>query len=249
MLSERGCRLHVFHGRQFFRSDPDGPLKRLTAENPRGCWILTLSNAAIQSWFAKHEPHSVVAGSVHAGLDLPYRDLDHRAMCRHAAGMLLGLGHRKLGLVIAKSNLAGDLESEAGFLEGVSKSSRANAEAIVSRHDASVAGIQQALRRLLDRPAKPTALLVANAYHYLTVVTRLAQLGLRVPHDISVISRDDDAFLSYLTPTPARYVTSAHAFARSLLQPVVELTRNTPLVRRGQRLMPDFISGGSISQV
>jgi DNA-binding LacI/PurR family transcriptional regulator len=61
-------------------------------------------------------------------LNLPFRDLDHRAICRHAAGILLGLGHRKLALVMQKSRRAGDLESEAGFLEGVKQSSHADAQ-------------------------------------------------------------------------------------------------------------------------
>jgi len=247
MLSERGCRLHVFHGRQYFRANPGPALQRLLAENPHGCWILTLSNEAIQRWFAKNEMPCVVAGSVHAGLDLPYRDLDHRAMCRHAAGVLLGLGHRKLGLIIAKSRLAGDLESEAGFLEGVRKSSHAGAEALVAHHDGSVTGIGHALRRLREQSPPVTALLVANAYHYLTVVSRLAQTGSRVPEDVSVISRDDDLFLSYLTPIPARYAADPRAMAKSLLRATQDLLAGGPSARRGQRLMPEFIHGGSAS--
>src|SRR5690606_23622818 len=145
---------------------------------------------AIQRWFVRNEAKCVVAGSVHAGLALPYRDLDHRAMCRHAAGVLLGLGHRKLALVIAKSQLAGDLASEAGFVEGVRKSPHATAEAVVTRHDGSVVGIGHTLRRLREQTPPVTGLLVANAYHYLGVVSRLAQMGHRVPDDVSVISRD-----------------------------------------------------------
>lgn len=245
MLSERGCQLHVFHGRQYFRADPGPALRRLIAENPHGCWILTLSNAAIQGWFAKHAVPCVVAGSVHAGLDLPHRDLDHRALCRHAAGVMLGLGHRRLALVIAKSQLAGDLESEMGFVEGVNKSSQTGAEAFVCRHDGSVGGINRALRRLLDQQPPVSAILVANAYHYLTVVSRLAQMGRRVPQDVSVISRDDDLFLSYLAPSPARYAAHAQVLARSLLRPVLELLDGEPIAQRGTRLMPEFIPGES----
>jgi DNA-binding LacI/PurR family transcriptional regulator len=248
MLSERGCRLHVFHGRPYFRANPGPALERLIAENPHGCWILTLSNAAIQRWFARHDVPCVVAGSVHAGLDLPYRDLDHRAMCRHAAGVFLGLGHRKLALVITKSQLAGDLESEAGFVEGVQKSSHAGAEVQVCRHDGSVDGIGHAVRRLVEQRPPVTAVLVANAYHYLTVVTRLGQAGRRVPADVSVISRDDDLFLSYLVPGPARYAASSHALAKSLLRPVEELLEKAPPGRRGLRLMPEFRTGGSVGK-
>jgi DNA-binding LacI/PurR family transcriptional regulator len=246
MLSERGCQLHVFHGRQYFRSNPGPALKRLLAENPHGCWVLALSNAAIQGWFAKNEVSCVVAGSVHAGLDLPSCDLDHRAMCRHAAGVFLGLGHRRLALVIAKSQLAGDLESETGFVEGVRRSSHAGSEVVIGRHDGSVTGISHALRRLMEVAAPPTAILVANAYHYLTVVTRLMQMGRQVPRDVAVISRDDDLFLSYVAPTPALYRAGAHTMAKSLLRPVLDILGNEPPSRRAVRLVPEFVRGGSI---
>lgn len=243
LLSERGCRLHVFHGRQYFRANPGRALQRLIADHPHGCWILTLSNAAIQRWFARNKVNCVVAGSVHAGLDLPHCDLDHRAMCRHAAGVLLGLGHRKLALVIARSQLAGDLESEAGFVEGVRKSSHTGAEARVAHHDGSVAGISLALRRLREAQPPVTGILVANAYHYLTVVSRLAQTGCRVPGDVSVISRDDDLFLAYLSPTPARYAAAPRAMARSLLRAVLDLLAGESTAHSGQRLMPEYLAG------
>jgi LacI family transcriptional regulator len=219
----------------------------LIGKNPHGCWILTLSNAVIQRWFAKNEVHCVVAGSVHAGLSLPYRDLDHRAMCRHAAGVLLGLGHRKLAFVTAKSQQAGDLESDTGFVEGVQKSWHAGAEAYVCRHDGSVTGIDHALRRLMEQSLPPTAMLVANANHYLTVVSTLALMGRRVPQDVSVISRDDAPFLSYLVPTPARYTAGVQVLTRSLLRLVLQILSGDLTAQRGIRLMPEFIRGGSLA--
>lgn len=246
MLAERGCRLQVFHGRQYFRAKPEAALARLVRQHPHTCWILTLTNAAAQRWFARREALAIVAGSCHAGVDLPFRDLDHRAMCRHAAGVLLALGHRRLALLAQKTPLAGDLESEAGFMEGVAQSRQAGAHAIVAHHDATVGGLSNALRRLFAAPEPPTALLVANAYHYLTVATRLLQLGQQVPRDVSLISRDEDPFLSFVLPAPARYVASPRTFAKSLLQPVLELLEDGAVSQRAHRLMPEFMRGESV---
>ena len=246
MLNERGCRLQVFHGHHYFRANPGAALQRLLAGNVHGCWILMQSTAALQQWFSKNAVKCVVAGSVHAGLDLPYRDLDHRAACRHAAGILLGLGHRKLMFMVSNRRLAGDLESEAGFVEGVQKSPSNAVEVVICRHDESVAGIGRSLLRLMKASPTPTAILVANAYHYLTVVSQLAQIGLRVPQDVSVISRDDDLFLSYLSPVPARYLMSGKTLAKSLLEPVLATLGDADPLRRGVRLMPKFIRGESI---
>ena len=218
------------------------------AQHPHGCWVLTLSNETTQRWFERKSVPCVVAGSVYAGLSLPFRDLDHRAMCRHAAGLMLGLGHRKLAMLIQKSRRAGDLESEAGFIEGVRSSPHADAEVVVAYHEATVASICNSLRRLMEQRPAPTALLVANAYHYLTAVGCLAQMNWRVPQDVSVVSRDEDPFLSFLVPTPARYVVSPHLMAKTLLRPVLELLEGGVITHRAIRIMPEFIRGATLAQ-
>ncbi|MBI5768632.1 MAG: substrate-binding domain-containing protein [Verrucomicrobia bacterium] len=246
MLSERGCRLHVIHGRQYFRTNPAAALEKLVRQHPHACWLLLLATPACQEWFARRGVPCLVAGSCSDGIDLPFRDLDHRAMCRHAAGVLLGLGHRRLALVAPEVPLAGDLASEAGFLEGVRTSGHADASAIVCRLDAGAAGIVPALKRLMAQKPPPTALLVVHAYHCLAVASGLAALGWRVPDQVSIISRDEDPFLTFLVPTPARYVASPRAYARSLLQPVLELLEGGAVTQRSWRLMPQFVRGASV---
>lgn len=246
MLSERGCQLHVMHGRQHFRPSPGASLARLVRQQPHGCWILMLATAACQQWFARQGLPCVIAGTRHAGVDLPFRDLDHRAACRHAAGVLIALGHRRLAFVAQKSPFAGDIESEAGFLDGVRSSRHADAAAAICRHDATSAGIMQALRRLMSPPARPTALVVPNAYHCLAVVSGLGRLGWRVPEQVSVISRDEDPFLAFLVPEVARYVANPQGLARSLLHPVLELLEGGEITNRAAWLMPQFVRGASI---
>lgn len=249
MLSERGCQLHVMHGRQYFRPTPGPALEKLVRQHPHGCWILMLANAACQQWFARQGLPCVIAGTRHAGVDLPFRDLDHRAACRHAAGVLLALGHRRLAFIAQESPFAGDIESEAGFVDGVRSSRHANATATICRHNATAASITQALKRLMAPPAHPTALVVPNAYRCLAVVSGLARLGWRVPEQVSVISRDEDPLLSFLVPEVARYVVSPQARARSLLQPVLELLEGGTVSKRAAWLMPQFVRGASVGPV
>lgn len=246
MLSERGCRIHVFSGSQYFRESPGPALERLVAQQRHGCWVLILANEPIQRWFERAGIPCVVAGTVYPGVNLPYRDLDHLALCRHAAGVLLGLGHRKMALLVRKSPRAGDLESEKGFLEGVRASRRTDAEGLIAYHDATVSSISAALRRLMNQRPPPTALLVANAYHYLTVVTWLASAGFKVPQDVAVLSRDEDPFLSFLVPTPTRYVVSPSSMAKALVRPVLELLEGGVVTQRAIRIMPDFIRGETV---
>jgi LacI family transcriptional regulator len=246
MLSERGCRLHVFHGPQYFRSNPASALEKLVSQHPHGCWILALSERASQEWFAKKGLPCVVAGSVHDAVDLPFRDLDHRAICRHSAGLMLGHGHRKVALLIQNARRAGDVESEVSFTEGIRGSPHSEAEVAVVYHNASVKGIMSAMRRLMGQKAPPTALLVANAYHYLTVIGCLTQMGLRVPQDVSVVSRDEDMFLSFVVPTPTRYEASPMTMAKAILRPLIEVLEGGVITQRAHRIMPNFIRGETL---
>jgi LacI family transcriptional regulator len=247
LLSERGMRLRVFHGHHYFAANPGPALNKLVTRNPHGCWIVMLGNETVQRWFAKNDIPCILAGSPYPGLDLPFRDLDHRAMCRHAAGVLLGLGHRRIAMLTQKSRRAGDLESEAGFVEGVRQSRHSDAEALVLHHEATVASAAHTLRRILKLQPAPTALLIVHPYYYLAVASRLAQSGVRIPADISLVSRDDDPFLSFLAPEPARYVASPHAMAKSLLRPVLELLEGNAVTQRASLIMPEFFRGESIA--
>ncbi|MBI5381790.1 MAG: substrate-binding domain-containing protein [Opitutae bacterium] len=249
LLSERGYQLRTFYGREYFSPAPGAALQRLVEQNSMGCWILTLSNPAMQRWFAEKRVRCVVAGSVHEGLKLPSRDIDHRAMSRHAAGVFLRLGHRRLALLAAQSFHAGDIEGEIGFIEGVKPSTQEEADALLSYHDGTVAGIAESLRRLMEQRLPPTAILVGNSYHYLTVVGCLGQLGLRVPQDVSLISREDDLFLSYVTPRPARYRVNLSVFAKSLLSPILDLLENRAPIRPEQRFMPEFMTGETLARL
>lgn len=249
MLNERNCRLHVLHGHQYFRNNPGAALRKLTSQNPHGCWVVALSNHAVQRWFEKSALPCIVAGSTYEGIELPYRDLDHWALCRHAAGMLLAKGHRRVVLLMQKSKRAGDLRSEKGFMAGVAQASHPDAKVSVCYHESSVPSICRVLRLLLSSANPPTALLVANPYHFLTVVTQLKQMGYRIPKDISVVSRDDDTFLTFMVPAPARYVVSSYQFAKSLLRPVLELLKSGMVIHHGAQIMPEFSRGDTLGQV
>jgi LacI family transcriptional regulator len=187
----------------------------------------------------------VVAGSIYPGIELPFRDLDHRAVCRHAASTLLRGGHRRLALITHRERCAGDLESERGFIEGARAGGLDAAAAQIVPVDSDPAEIGHAVRRLMEQGNRPTGLLVASAYHYLAVTTRLAQLGWRVPQDVSVISREEDPFLSFVVPEPARYLGSPHRFAKMLLRPVLQLMEGVAVCASCSRLMPEFVAGAS----
>lgn len=244
LLQEMGHPLQIFHGTKFFGADAGRSLARLTAANSARCWLLARSNRPLQAWFAASGLPAIIAGSAHPGVALPSVDIDHRALCRHAANLLLRHGHRRLALILEKGGYGGDVESEEGFREGVTAGA-AGAEALVRSAERSAPSILRELRHLLARPQPPTGLLLANSYSYLTVLSYLGSLGLRVPRDMSVVSRDDETFLRFMYPTPTYYSTAPAKFAQALLQGLKRVLAGDRSAF-ALRIMPDLIKGDSI---
>jgi len=246
LMSERGCRLHVFHGRRYFQNNPGATLKKLVAAEPHGCWILTMANREVQSWFQRNRVRCVVAGSTYPDIGLPFTDIDHRAVCRHAVGVMLRQGHTRMAYFAFKSGRAGDHEGVEGFNEGVSGAGR-EIETQIVYHDGTNASIGNILRRLMNQGQRPTALLVANAFYFLAVATQLTQMGLKIPQDVSLICRDESAFLNFFSPAPARYVVNPLFWARRLWRSVLEVLEGGAVTSRTGFIMPHFIAGNSLA--
>ena len=145
LLLTEGCRVRIHVGRQFYQAKPARALERLVSQNSHDAWVLILSSEAMQRWYAHNNLPCIVAGSTYDEVPLPHYDLDYRAICRHAAGVLLGLGHRRIALLNRESRRAGDVDSEAGFLEGVRSSSVIDATADVAYHRDDVDSVGRAL--------------------------------------------------------------------------------------------------------
>jgi DNA-binding LacI/PurR family transcriptional regulator len=247
LLSEMGVRLVGFSGHRFFSGKPDKALARLVEQNPQKCWVLAHSNERIQHWFHERRIACIIAGSSHPGLPLPNVDLDFFAICRHAVGAMLRLGHRRLAFLARESQRAGDLESERGFEDSIARSTHRGLESLVMHHDGTVDGAYRALGRLFSLAAPPTAVLVAQSTFYLTTVAFLAERGLRVPNDVSLICREDDAFLSYLKPAPARYSCNPRTYAKRLLLQLQMSFAGEIGAHTLHRIEPKFIPGASLA--
>jgi DNA-binding LacI/PurR family transcriptional regulator len=246
MLFENAVRFTTFSGHRFFSGRPDKALARLVEQSPQTCWVLAHSNRNIQQWFHERRMPCIIAGSSHPGLPLPNVDLDFFAVCRHAAGEMLRLGHRRIALFIWQSDRAGDLESERGFADGLRNSAHAGVNPMVVRHDGTVDGAHAALRRLFGLARPPTALLVAQSTFYLTTISFLAERGRKVPEDVSLMCRDDETFLSYLKPAPARYAGNPKIYAKRLLLQIQLTCAGETGAHSIDRIAPKYLPGASL---
>jgi LacI family transcriptional regulator len=94
---------------------------------------------------------------------------------------------------------------------------------------------------------RPTGIFSAGGMQTIAIMTRLLQLGVRVPQEISVISRDDDPALDFVTPAPARYFRPPIKFARGVFRQIerqLTVTRGAPTAHL---ILPDFLPQATLA--
>jgi DNA-binding LacI/PurR family transcriptional regulator len=246
LLARAGLQLEIHSGRRWYSRRPERDLAALTRQAPAGAWLLFMTNERMQRWFVQSKLPAVLSGSCHAGLDLPSVDFDYRAVCRHAAGQFLQRGHRTIVLLMQASDMAGDRESEAGFLEAFQSKAGAAAAPIIAHHDGTPAGIRSCLHGLLGRRTAPTAFLVARSMPALMTASELLRRGWRIPRDAAVIARDSDHFHEYFSLPLARYRADPEVHARRLARIVVQLVGGSRARSSRARIMPEFFPGESL---
>ncbi|MDB6118973.1 MAG: alanine racemase [Verrucomicrobiaceae bacterium] len=246
-LATAGHLLHVQVGSgSFGKRRPGHNLATVVRDMPAAVWVLYQTTDPIKRWFAEHGVPCVVVGSHVPGIDLPTVDRDYRAVCRHAVGLLAGRGHRRLALLILKPQFGGDAESEAGFLEGLAARHTREVTGEVGHHDGTSSSVCRVIDGMLRRSPSPDAMLIARSSFALTALTHLLKLGIRIPEDMALLCRDDDAFLDSTVPRMARYVVSPSTFARNVFKTVMSLVKGGQVRRGNVRVMPVFVARESL---
>ncbi len=198
-------------------------IDQLLATRKAACWVLFAGNQHIQELFFKSQVNCFLVGTPHPGIGLPHIDIDFKAVCRHAAGQLLRLGHQNIALITRDVKFPGAMSSIEGFLEVSGHHKEGNVSAQVIRFDADTRDIAPFLRNILKSSSRPTGLITISAELALMSLTTILSMGLSVPNDISLISRDYRHFLQYTNPSVASYDINHNAFRKKLARSVIEL--------------------------
>lgn len=225
-------------------------LEEFVRQNRVFCCVLLSVGKELQKWFPAHSVPALVLGSCHPEVKLPSLDVDYRSVCRHAAGTLLGKGHRRLAFIVPDSGVAGDLVSEEGFREGVRL--RPDAETIhasIVRHNGTARGITSKLDILFNSTTAPTALLVAKPLHIFSVLVYLLKRGLTVPDTVSFIARDHDHVFESVLPLIAHYSMQTEAYSHRLSRLILQMVSERDLAPEPHLVFPKYVAGGTVKQL
>lgn len=224
-------------------------LEEFVRQNRILCCVLISVSKDIQKWFSTHSVPALVLGSCHEDVKLPSLDTDYRSVCRHAGGIFLSKGHRRMALVVPHSAVAGDLASETGFMESIQLNRHIDARASIVRHNGTAQNISSKLDALFNSAHAPTALLVAKPQHVFIVLIYLLKRGLTVPDTVSFIARDHDHIFETVSPPIAHYTLKEDTFAHRLSRLMLQLVSHGKMAAEPNLIFPKYFAGGTVKQL
>ena len=187
----------------------------------------------------------VVSIDPHAGpADLPTVDSDNFAGAVIATGHLVELGHRRIGYIGGRPDLESSRLREQGYRAALAAGGIEVDPELMRVGDFRRETSYGPARELLTLPDRPTAIFASNDLTAIGTLEVAAELGLRVPEDLSVVGFDNIPESALTTPpltTVSQPLQRMGAEAINMLIGVIERTEGlsthlmlpTELVRRG----------------
>jgi LacI family transcriptional regulator len=113
---------------------------------------------------------------------------------------LLELGHRRIGFIYGVTQEVQGFDRLYIYRQMLEEAGLSNNHRFEMHCGDTLEDAYQAAYTLLNRPDRPTALLVINDMLAIAVMRAASDLGLTIPGDLSVAGFDDIPFSSYLLP-------------------------------------------------
>lgn len=126
--------------------------------------------------------------------------MDDEAAAREMTGYLIGLGHEQIGFITGHPAHASSRLRLQGFHKEMESRGLRVEEAFIEQGYNTVSSGIEAGRRLLTRPARPTAIFASNDDMAAGVLLAAHELGLSIPNELSVTGFDDTQLASVVWP-------------------------------------------------
>ena len=224
-------------------------LDALVREQPASAWVLTRASREIQEWFARQSLPVLVNGTSYPGVPLPFVGINYRAVGRHAAGVLIRAGYRRLVIVATHTNVAGDDDSEAGFRRTVDTARTTGLNCRIVRFNESRDDLIDRLDSLHLADHRTIGFFCMFAPHAIMLQGYLQRHGLLTTGRCALISRVYDPMLAWTFPRIAHYHQNVSLVTHKIARLTLNMVRGGPLPVKAYRLIPDYVPGETVGRI
>ena len=241
-LAEKGGSFEVFSPGWFESKKPGRRLAELIEGERRAAWILHRSTRTVQRWFENNRVPSLVRGTPHEDVTLPFLDVDWQATARHAAGLLWRLGHRRVAILTPPDRLRG---VEAA-VRGAAEIREPGFQVIELAENGTAGGIERIFNRALGLKDPPTAFIALRPRQVASLLGCAAKAGLRVPDHVSLVSLAREQFLEFLVPEVTGYRSDPAVVARQVVRRLEQMVSGNVSPGGNPWLVTEVVKGGSV---
>jgi DNA-binding LacI/PurR family transcriptional regulator len=183
-----------------FSDDDDESIAEAFVALRVGGVVVTPTTATVPDYLARHRIPVVEVDRQFSSDRNDGVVVDNRAGARAATAHLLGLGHRRIALFIDETDWTTGEGRHRGYRDAHAAAGVPVDDEMVIPVGWDVEDSRARAVEMLHREERPTAVFAANNVLAEGVWRASAELGLRVPDDVSLVAFDDAPWMSMVTP-------------------------------------------------
>jgi LacI family transcriptional regulator len=174
------------------------------------------------------------ADSVGTGKLAPSVGMDDRSAAAEMTQHLIGLGHRRIAVILGDQTHSSAHERLAGFRQAMSEAGLEIDPSLVAPGLYTFESGLEAAHSLLDRPDRPTAVFAHNDDMAAATIVAAGELGIAVPGELSVAGFDDSQFATTVWPRITTIRQPIRAMAQAATDALLQILE-------GSRRAPDHL--------
>jgi DNA-binding LacI/PurR family transcriptional regulator len=225
-----------------------GRMERLVQTEEADVWLVLGGTEPMLKWFQDRGIPVFALFGRRSGQNVASVGLSKAAAIRQVLDLLVDMGHQRIvWLTHRLRRLPEPGRTEQMFLDRLKERGIPTGPYNMPDWDDTREGFHQCLVNLF-RFSAPTAIIADEPSQYLAAMQFCGNLGLRVPHDISLVCNDSDPAFYLLQPAVTRIEWEPEAVIRQVLRWANEQARGKD-IRRQVDIPATLVEGGTIGPV
>jgi len=174
--------------------------------------------------------------------DLPFVDIDNVGGAHKAVSHLIGLGHRRIGLITnAPLSYTSSQDRLTGYRQALQEAALPLDDELVRYGEFSPESGRKAMESLLALPSPPGAVLVASDVVALGAMAAVRKQGIRIPQDIALVGFDDIFLAAYVSPPLTTVRLPAYGLGWAAGDMLIRLINEDDLVEKQMLLESELV--------
>jgi LacI family transcriptional regulator len=175
----------------------------------------------------------------------PFVGADDFAGGMMATRHLVSLGHRRIAHLAGSPGVSTAVQRRRGYLAALQEAGLALEPDLVVESGYLEDTGRRAMERLLELPARPTAVFAVNDMAAMGAHAAILERGLRIPEDVAIVGYNDVPLASRLAPALTTLRVPVREFGRISAQMLIDQINADRALSRRVVLQPELVIRGS----